>query len=416
MGFARLLHRDVKYSATDTTTGQSQTWTVVDDISPSWSSAGYSGGMGIPGAWRASILLADLVGSVPWHAYRERGDRPAERLDPTPPLLERPNPPDVRVSTFSSLALDLIWHGNAVALVAARNREGWPTAFVPVSACDVRVKRIEPMDGAPLPVGTIAYQIGNRWFDHNDVIHIKGPCQPGQLRGLGVLENHLSGALTLAQDQARQATAASGAGIPTGVLKVEDSVDEPLEREEAEDLKAAWMRSQQTRTVAVLNGRTAFEALAWNPTETQLLEARKFSLHELALIFGVPLSLLGVETSNRTYRNDETEGLNLVKFSLGGHLARFEQTLSAHMPRGSWAQANLDSLLRADTLSRYQAHSLGISAGWLTPDEVRELEDRPPLTPAQRAALAPAPQSAAPAPEDADQNDGDPSSQKGARL
>ncbi|MBL8926325.1 MAG: phage portal protein [Pseudonocardia sp.] len=389
MGLAELFTRDVQYTATDTGTGQSQTWTVVDGLTPSWDSGAYQGGMAVPGAWRCALLLSDLLGSVPWHAYRQRAGRPAERLEPTPSFLDQPAPPDARVTTISSLALDLIWHGNAITLIATRNREGWPTSYLPVSAEDVHVKRVEEWDGISLPVGTIAYGVGSRWYPAQDVVHVKGPCKPGALRGMGVLENHLNTTLGLASEQSRQAKASTGSGVPTGVLKVEDTPDDPLEQGEADEIQATWMRAQSTRKVAVLNGRTSFEALAWNPTDAQLLESRKFSLHEVALVFGLDPSWLGVSGDSMTYANIEQKSTDLVKFSLAGHLARFEQTLSLHMPRGTWAEARLDAILRGDTLTRYQAHEVGIRAGFLTPDEVRELENRPPLTDRQRRQLAP---------------------------
>jgi HK97 family phage portal protein len=394
MGLARLLHRDVQYSATDTTTGASQTWTVVDNLAPDWSNAAYQGGMGLPGAWRASVLLSDLIGGMPWHAERERVGKAPQRVEPCPPLLEQPAPPDPRVTTFSSLALDLIWHGNAVALIAARNREGWPTAILPVPAELVFVDRVKPGDGLDLPVGSVVYRIGRGTYSPHDVIHVKGPCKPGALRGLGVLENHLNTTLALASEQSRQAKASTGGGVPTGVLKVDDTPEDPLEQDESDELKANWLRAQSTRTIAVLNARTSFTALAWNPTEAQLLDARRFSLHETALIFGLDPSWLGVSMDSRTYQNQETKGLDLLKFSLNGHLARFEQVFSLHLPRGTEARASLDSVLRSDTLSRYQAHEVGIRAGFLTQDEARELEHRPALTPAQRALLAPRPPAA----------------------
>lgn len=409
MGLGQLFHRDVEYVATDTDTGQSQTFTIVDNLLPSWSSGAYSGAMSIPSAWRAAILLSDLIGGVPWHAYRERVGRPAQRIEPTPPLLDRPSYPDVRVTTFSSMTLDYLWHGNAVAVIASRNREGWPTAILPVSATQVQVKRVTKYDNAPLPVGSIGYMIGGpsgayagtpysgKWYDPHDVIHVKAPCEPGALRGLGVLENHLNGgSLELAAEQNRHARSLSGSGIPTGVLQ---SDDPDLTQEDADAHKAAWLRAQRDRTVAVLNPNVHFTPVAWNPSETQLLDARRFSDVQIAQMFGLDPSWVGAQQSSRVYTNIEQEGLTLLKFSLGGILARFEQTFSAHMPRGTWAQANLDALLRTDTLTRYQAHQIGISAGFLTADEARELEDRPPLTAAQRAALAP-PTPVAPAPAD----------------
>lgn len=390
MGLAKLIHnRDVQYTATDTTSGASQQWTVIDNLSPSWDTGEYQGAMTVPGAWRASLLLSDLLGAVPWHAYRERPGKAPARIEPTPAFLEQPAPPDARVTTLSSLALDLIWHGNAIALIATRNREGWPTSYLPVPADAVYVDRVHPGDGLDLPVGSIVYRIGRGTYSPDDVIHVKGPCRPGALRGMGVLENHLNTTLGLASEQSRQAKASTGGGVPTGVLTVEDTVEEPLQQDEADEVKAGWMRSQATRSIAVLNARTKFQALAWSPTDAQLLEARRFSLHEVALVFGLDPSWLGVSGDSMTYANIEQKSTDLVKFSLNGHLARFEQTFTLHMPRGTEARANLDAILRGDTLTRYQAHEVAIRAGFLTADEVRELENRPALTDRQRAQAAP---------------------------
>lgn len=336
----------------------------------------YRGGMSVPGAWRSALLLSDLIGSVPWHAYRSVGGRPVELMTPTPPLLDQPAPPDTRMTTFSSLALDLIWEGNAVGLIAARNAEGWPTALVPVPSRSVSVRR----DG-----GAIEYRIGQGTYNTDQVIHIKGPCEPGAVRGVGVLEAHLN-TLTLADEQARQARSVSTHGVPTGTLK-SDNPD--VTEDEARELKAGWLASQRDRTIAVLNSTTSFQPLSWNPEQLQLVEARKFSLHELALIFGLDPSWLGAAQASRVYSNITEDTANLIRFSLGGHLARFEQTLALAFPRGTWVKANLDGLLRATTLPRYQAHQLGIAGGFLTADEARELEDRPPLTAAQKADMAP---------------------------
>ena len=265
MGLGRIFRRNTQYVATNTSTGVTELFTVVDNLAPDWSHGEYQGGMSIPGAWRAALLLSDLLGSVPWHAYRERGNRPVEKLDPTPPLLEQPAPPDTRMSTFSSWALDLIWHGNAIGVVAARNRDGWPTAVVPVPAEYVQVRRL-PYDDPAFPAGTVVYHIGQQTYGEHDVIHIKGPCRPGALRGMGVLEAHLNKSLALADEQLKQARSVSSNGVPTGILK---STDPTLEQEDADALKAAWLRSQRTRTIAVLNETTDFQPIAWNPTDMQ---------------------------------------------------------------------------------------------------------------------------------------------------
>jgi HK97 family phage portal protein len=332
--------------------------------------------MGIPGAWRAAVLLSDLLGLIPWDGYREYAGKPEEKMYPTPSLLEQPAPPDTRMTTFSSMALDLFWHGNAIAPIAARNYTGWPTAIYPVPATMCSVRRVTEYMDSPLPIGALEYTIGAlKGLGSQDVIHIKGPCEPGAVRGMGVLEAHLN-TFNLAADQSKQARSITNHGVPTGVL---ESSNPDLTDVEAADMKAQWLANQSSRSIAVLNAATKFTPLSWNPEELQLVEARKFTLTELELIFGLPVGWLGGQTSSRTYANIEQDAANLLKFSLGGHLARFEQALTLALPRGTCARGNVDAILRSDTLTRYQAHQIGIAAGFLTVDEAREYEHRPPL-------------------------------------
>jgi hypothetical protein len=68
-----------------------------------------------------------------------------------------------------------------------------------------------------------------------------------------------------------------------------------------------------------------------------------------------------------------------MKWSMGDHIEQFEQTLTLAFARGTSVRANQDAVLQADTLTRYQAHQIGITTGFLTIDEAREYEHRPPL-------------------------------------
>lgn len=401
MGLGRLIpraeHRSVpgsgtRYEEYDLATGvHRNTYKVYGDLAPDWPSAAYRGGMTVPGAWRAALLLSGLLAGSPWNAFRPpAGDDPSPRMiSPAPPLLQQPNPPETRFSTFRSLALDYLWHGNGIAVYAARDRGGWPTAMIPVPADVVQVRRVDERN-YPLPVGEIEYLIGNMSFAASDVLHLKGPCGPGELRGLGVLEAHLR---TIEGAETLTAEAHSPKGIPTGVLKNEGP---DLKPKEARALKAKWMEAQATRTVAVLNAGTTFEPLAWNPEQAQLIEARKFSLTDFENIFGLPIGWLGGNTSSKTYSNIESDAINLLKFSLNDHLAQWEETLSSAFPRGTVVEPNLEKLLRADTLARYQAYALANgNKPWLLPSEIRAAE-RLPAVEGIDEATTPAPLEATP--------------------
>lgn len=391
MGLGKMFTRNIQYDVSNSQTGEKASYTIITDggpgMYPGWGYGDYRGGMSIPVAWRLSLLIANQLGRIPWHSYREVAGRPPVKIVPTPAFLAAPvGAMDTRLGAFRSWTLDRLWHGNGIGIVAARSPLGWPTAATPVSAEFVQNKLVTSQDSQPgFAVGEIAYLINGRWYHQRDVIHFKGPCKPGDLRGMGILEEHFD-----AMDRSRKLDASAGAvdssAVPTGVLK---SLNPDLSKTEAQELKDGWRESQRTRTVAVLNPLTEFTPIAWNPEESQLLEARKYTLVEWANIFGVDPSWAGGESASGDYANIETKGFNLLKFdSVGDIIAEFEETLTALQPRGTYVKANVDHLLRADTKTRYEAHAIAISSGFRTRDEVRELEELPPLTPEQKAEIA----------------------------
>jgi HK97 family phage portal protein len=369
--------RSTIYTALNTITGQTESFTVTDALTPDFPTlqSWYGAAMSIPGAWRAANLIADLIGQLPWHAYRDRAGNPIEQITPDPPLLDQPSPPDSRMVSFSSWALDYLWDGNAIGIIAARGPGGWPTAILPVPARAVYIRRVTPYVEAPLPLGAVEYKVGALSFGSDEVLHIKGPCAPGAIRGLGVLEAHLK-TLQLADDQGRQARSISNHGVPTGVLK---ATNPDVTTADMVSAKAQWLANQSNRTIQALGPGTDFTPLSWNPDEMEMVDSRRFTLTELELIFGLPVGWLGGYDSARQYSNIEQDAVNLLKFTLNGPIARFEGALSMLFPRGTTVKANLDAILRADTLTRYQAHQIALTAGFLTVDEVREIEDRPPL-------------------------------------
>lgn len=386
MGFGEFI-RDITVTQHDTDTDETLIETIVTSTGayPSdMRGREFRGMLGSPAAWRASQLLTDVLGSMPYHAYVEQPDGTSLRRYPTPRLLTSPaGGPNSRMVVYSSWALDLIWHGNAIGIVWERDEYGEPDIVVPVPAEFVYVKYKDEAD-YNMPFfknGEVVYMIGNKAYREADIIHIKGICRPGALRGMGVLEEHFK-VLQLDMELRKQASAASGAGVPTGVL---ETLNPDLKEADLLAIRDSWMKAQNTRKVAVLSPGVKYEALAWNPTESQLLEARKFSHVELALIFGVDPEWLGAAQTSRTYQNIEQSGIELVRRSaLNGHLGRIEPELSRHLRPGTCAKANLDSVQRADTYGRYQSHQIGIDSGFLLDDEARAMENLPPLTPEQR--------------------------------
>ena len=90
--------------------------------------------------------------------------------------------------------------------------------------------------------------------------------------------------------------------------------------------------------------------------------------------------MIGGEAGNSlTYATVEGRALDFVKFSLTPWIVRLETAIGELLPRGQTVKFNVNGLLRGTTKERYDAHAVALQAGFLTVDEVRALEDRPPL-------------------------------------
>ena len=80
-----------------------------------------------------------------------------------------------------------------------------------------------------------------------------------------------------------------------------------------------------------------------------------------------------------TYANVVDRRSDLLTFTLNRWLTRAERLLTMLLPEPQYAKFNRDALLQSTTLARYQAHSLALSDGWRTINEIRDIEDLPPI-------------------------------------
>lgn len=320
--------------------------------------------LSIPGLWRGVTLISDTIGALPIHAYR--GD---QRIEPLPPILERPYPNETRIETMSAIAASLVIHGNYIAILGDIGANGYPESMYPVSASRVHVDRIE---------GRLNYKINDEIYDSDRIMHIKNFAMPGQIVGVGIVAAQRQGIGTALAMQEYAAKYFDGGAQPTGIL-YSDNAD--LSQDEADMLKATWMRHYggTSREPAVLNASTKFAQLSDNAKDSQLVESREFSLTEISNMLGLPGYYLGAPNSSRTYSNVEQEQLQFLR-GITPLLSRIESAFTDLLPRGQYAKFNTDALLRSDTLTRYQAHQIALDSGFLTVDEVRsDFENRPPL-------------------------------------
>lgn len=327
-------------------------------------------------------LLSEAIATMPLDTFaREGGTRRPFR--PRPAYLDFQPPQGGRIDYLSEVMLSLLTAGNAF-VATPRDDLGVPQTLVVIDPCQVKVDRDER--------GEVYFEVGGDRYSDYDVMHIKGMCLPGAVRGLSPLGYAMRTVeVGLAAQQFGSAFFNNGA-LPAGIIEAPG--DYP--REAAERVAGLWDARHRGPSnagkVGVLTGGAKFTRVTIAPEEAQFLQTRQFQVPDIARFFGVPPHLIA-DASNSTSWGSGLAEQNLAfgQFSLRPWVDRIEEAhgrlLTTQGLPQVFVKLNMDALLRAGTKERYDAHAVGLSAGFLTLDEVRRVEDLPPL-PAGSAADA----------------------------
>jgi HK97 family phage portal protein len=316
--------------------------------------------------WACVNLIAGSISTLPLAAYR-RGDR--DPLPDLPPLLRQPsatmNLPDWLYAALQSLLL----RGNCYGEIVDRAGAGLLPAQVELLNPDaVQVTTDD---------GRLVIRVNGHERDPASIWHVKAFTAPGQVVGLSPIQ-HARQAVGLGLGAEKFASQFFGENaIPSGLL----TTDQRLLPKDANELKQAWaVRHEGRRGIAVLGGGAKFQAISVSPEESQFLETTQANVRTICRYFGVQPELVGADSGNSlTYANVEQRALDFLTFGLRPWLVRLETALSALLSSTTTVKFNAAALVRTDLLTRYQAHEVGIRAGFLTVNEARDLEDRPPL-------------------------------------
>jgi HK97 family phage portal protein len=309
-------------------------------------------------------LIGTTFAQIPWDVYRDGSKDPVR---PTPTLISSPSSLVLPSAWRYQLAVSLALWGNAYGIVSGRDRLGYPAGLEWLSPERVRVQRHG---------GRVEYLVDGS--ARADVFHVQFQPMPGEVVGMAPLE--YSGLVELGREaQAFGRKWFTEGATPSAILYSEDE----LEPEDARRLAGAFVSAiRRRRRPAVLGAGLRYEQVSVSAGESQFLETIRENRAQIATVFGVPPEMVGASVGGGgsiTYANREQRSQDLLTFCLNGYLTAAQDALTAALPRGQVARPTTAALLRSDLLTRYQAHEIGIRARILTPNEARDLEDRPPL-------------------------------------
>ena len=337
---------------------------------------GADGALQISAVWACVDRRATVIASLPFFAYttQANGMKELARESRLYSLLhESPNSRMTPFDFWRAMVLNHDLRGNAYARIE-RDNSGEATALWPMPADQVQPVVLDDGDMV------YQYQIDSdvAVLAASNVLHLKG-LGNGTV-GLAKLEFMRATTDESAKAQASASKIFGNGGKPTGVLML----DKVLSKEQRQALgeRFAEMTQGNVSRLYVLEAAMRYQQLSISPEDQQLLETRRFSVEEICRWFDVPPVL--VHHSNVTTWGSGVEQIlmGFHKFTVRPMLVSIEQAVKKRVltPRqrtSMTVEFNFEALLRGDPAARATYYSTGLQNGYLTRNEVRQLENLP---------------------------------------
>lgn len=336
--------------------------------------------LGLSAVWACSNLISGSISSLPFQVFRnEAGVRVPDRAHSLYRILhDSPNYDQTALDFWDFICLSVELWGNAYARVIRRGDQ--IVSLRPVRPDLVMVKRLSS--------GPLEYtwsENGERFqLRDRDVLHIRGPGGDplGGMSTLTFARNAFSAAL--AAEQAAAGMFRNGLRAP-GAFKWKQWLTKE-QRDQADLIIDRYMGSMNAGRPLRLEGEMEYQPLSITPEDAQMLETRGFSVEEICRFFGVPPVMIGHPAGSTAWPTSvEAQVLTFQKFTLRRRLKRIEQAVMQQLltpqdrVEGVTVEFNMEGLLRGDSAARASFYSAMTGMGAMTINEVRRLENLPPV-------------------------------------
>lgn len=333
----------------------------------------------LPIVWACVKVIAETVGSLPLITYERlepRGRSRAYDHELYHLLHRQPNPAMTASVFFELVAVHLALWGNFFAEV--ERRRGRVVALWPLPAGRVYA---EVENGKKVIVAKTERGVEER-IPSDRVLHVIGMSLNG-VNGLSPIALHRQ-SVGLGLGAQEYGARFFGNGARPGGVLTHPSV---ISTEALQRLRTSWDAfyggAENAHRVALLEEGMKFESVSLPPGDAQYIESADLTAKDIARIFRVPQHKVGI-MDNAIKANVEAEGLNFWVDTIRPWVVRIEQAINASLVSPSdqpriFSEFLVDALVRADIKSRYEAYAVGRQWGWLSPNDILEMENRNPI-------------------------------------
>ena len=328
----------------------------------------------IGAAYACVRLLSDTISTLPVDTFiRRDGNRLPYR--PRPAWVYEPEGPGTsRIEYYKQIVVSmLLSHGAVVQIL--RNGAGEVVALQPLDPTRVDIRR-----NKQTRLREYVIDGGQAVLSSDEVLYIPEMRRPGSLKGVSRVDE-LKQTLGLAKalDEFASRYFSNGANT-SGMIEFPGNLTQEQAKDLVDAFEAGHKGLKKAHRPGVLSGGAKFVKTGSDGEQAQMLQSRQFAVEEVARVFRVPPSVLGLTTPGAmSYASVEHNAIQFTRYSLTPLIAAIEEAHNRLLPGDVFLRVNMDGLLRGDSATQAQVFSTALQAGYMSVNEARGLMDMRPV-------------------------------------
>jgi len=331
-----------------------------------------------PAVFACVRAISEDVASLPIKVYSKVSDMVREGIDshPVSQLLGKKPNAEMTPFTFKEvMTAHVLLYGNGYAEIE-RDNSGNAIGLWVLLPENMQLEVIN---------GEVFYHYysnqGTITYPSNKIFHLKGLGHDGLVGYSPIEYARETIGISSAMEKSGGAFFANSSR-PSGILSHPAKLSEEASKRLREGWSGMYSGSDNTGRTAILEEGMKWEQLSIPHSDAQWLEARQYSLQDIARIYRMPPHMIG-DLSNATFSNIESQQISYMQTTLMPWMRRWEQEINRKLigdnEQKVYAEFLAEELLRGNTLERYDAYRMARESGWLSVNDIRKRENLNPI-------------------------------------
>lgn len=322
--------------------------------------------LSVPAVASALFLISGIIAGIPIKLYIRDGNTITEITnDERTKLLNiETNSTLGAFETKQAMINDLIMEGACYCYIGKDGNSATSLQYLPKY-------RVSVLDNGKLIDRTVLFLVDGNYYDNFNIMRAVRNSNDG-VHGRGLLDDNATQISSMYNALVYENGVISK-GVRKGFLKSEGR----LTVKAFEALKRAWRMMTAklgTSDVIVLNKGITFESADSTAVENQLNESKQTNADLIYKLFGF---------TDKTFTDEKAFNI-FVKTTIMPIVNCFVEAINRAMlletEKGNlYFSLDMNDLLKADMLTRFNAYKTALDSNWINVDEIRQREDLSPM-------------------------------------